>query len=105
MARFSEEARDDGVCVVRTSGDLDLAAVEEFIEVGRAVMSRCAAIELDLGDVTFIDSSGLGALVRLRKEAEAGNVPMHLTRVSESTSRLLELTGLTGVFDISASQS
>ena len=105
MARFSEDDRGDGLCVVRTAGELDIAAAEEFIEVVRASLSRCTTVELDLGDVTFIDSSGLGALVRLRKEADAKNVSLHLTEVSEATDRLLRLTGLIDVFDIHTSQS
>ena len=104
MAQFSEDARDDGVCVVRTAGDLDLAAAEDFIEVVRASLGRCTTVELDLGDVTFIDSSGLGALVRLRKEAEAGGASLRLTKVSAATDRLLRLTGLVDSFDIHISQ-
>ena len=100
MARFSEDVDDDGRCVVRTSGDLDLAAVEEFIEVVRVSLGRCPAVELDLGEVTFIDSSGLGALVRLRKEAEAMGSSFSLREVSEATDRLLQLTGLGEYFDV-----
>ena len=99
MARFSEDVDDDGRCVVRTSGDLDLAAVEEFIEVVRVSLGRCAAVELDLGEVTFIDSSGLGALVRLRKEAEAMGSSFYLREVSAATDRLLQLTGLGEYFE------
>jgi anti-anti-sigma factor len=105
MARFSEEARDDGRCVVRTAGELDIAAAEEFIEVVRASLGRCTIVELDLGDITFIDSSGLAALVRLRKEAGANDVSLRLTKVSPATDRLLRLTGLVDVFDISTSQA
>ncbi len=103
MAQFSEEVRN-GTCVVRIAGDLDLAAVEDFVEVGQVSLSRCQEVELDLGGVTFIDSSGLGALVRLHKASEEQGTPLHLANVTEATERLLELTGLTGVFDIRASQ-
>ena len=104
MARFSEDVRDDGLCVVRTAGDLDIAAAEEFVDVVRASLGRCSEVEIDLAEVTFIDSSGLGALVRLRKEAEAKNASLHLINVSAATDRLLQLTGLTEFFDIRTSQ-
>ena len=104
MARFSEDVHADGRCVVRTAGDLDLAAVEEFTKVVRASLDRCTAVELDLGEVTFIDSSGLGALVRLRKEADRKDSSLHLIEVSAATNRLLQLTGLTGHFDIRTRQ-
>ncbi len=104
MAQFSEEVRD-GVCVVRVAGDLDLAAIEDFIEVGRGSLGRGESLELDLGDVTFIDSSGLGALVRLRKEAQKQGTPMHLTNVGDATERLLQLTGLTEILDVRRNQA
>jgi anti-sigma B factor antagonist len=105
MAHFSGETRDDGVCVVQAAGDIDIAAAEEFFEVVREVLSRCTAVEVDLSDVTFIDSSGLGALVRMRKEADAKQVSLCLTNVSAATDRLLRLTGLIDFFDIRTSQT
>jgi anti-anti-sigma factor len=105
VAQFSEDSRGDGVSVVRTAGDLDLAAADDFIEVVRASLGRCTTVALDLGDVTFIDSSGLGALVRLRKEAEKQGASLRLTEVSAATDRLLRLTGLVDSFDIRASRA
>jgi len=105
MAQFSGETRDDGLCVVRAAGDIDLAAAEDFLEVVRDVLHRCTAVEIDLGDVTFIDSSGLGALVRMRKEADDKQVSLCLTNVSAATDRLLRLTGLIRFFDIRTGQT
>jgi len=104
MAQFSEEVGGDGACVVRPAGELDLAAVEEFIDVVRGSLSRCSAVEIDLGDITFIDSSGLGALVRLRKEAEANEASLYLTKINPATDRLLRITGLIDFFDIRTGQ-
>jgi anti-anti-sigma factor len=104
MAQFSEVVRGEGQCVVQTEGELDLAAIEEFIDVVRGSLSRCTAVEIDLGNVTFIDSSGLGALVRLRKEAEAQGASLYLTRITAATERLMQLTGLVEYFDIHTSQ-
>ena len=105
MAQFSGETRGDDVCVVRAGGDIDIAAAEEFLEVVRDVLGRCTAVEIDLGDVTFIDSSGLGALVRMRKEADDKQVSLWLTNVTAATDRLLRLTGLIEFFDIRTGQT
>jgi anti-anti-sigma factor len=104
MAQFSEDVRGDGLCVVRPEGELDLAAVEEFIDIVRGSLDRCTSVEIDLGAITFIDSSGLGALVRLRKEAEAKGASLYLTKVNSATDRLLRITGLIDFFDIRTSQ-
>jgi anti-anti-sigma factor len=105
MAQFSGDDRGDGVCVVRAAGDIDIAAADEFLEVVQDVLSRCTTVEIDLGDITFIDSSGLGALVRMRKEADDKHVTLRLTNVSAATDRLLRLTGLIEFFDIRTSQT
>lgn len=104
MARFSEEVRE-GLCIVHVAGDLDLAAVEDFVQVGQVSLTRCDAVDVDLGEVSFIDSSGLGALVRLRKEADEQGTSLTLSNVSVATERLLQLTGLADVFDLPASQA
>ena len=58
------------------------------------------AIEIDLNAVSFIDSSGLGALVRVRNEAAAKGKTLSLVNPGHATLRLLELTGLQHAFDI-----
>ena len=103
MAQFSEDVRGD-VCVVQATGDIDLAAIVEFMSVVRGSLERCSRVEIDLGGVAFIDSSGLGALVRLRKESGAQGTSVHLVNVNEATERLFELTGLADVLDFRTSQ-
>ena len=103
MAEFSQKFRD-GLCVIRVAGDIDLAAIDDFVETVRRSLGRGEACEIDLGGVTFIDSSGLGTLVRLRKEADQQGTSLHLTNVTEATARLMQITGLTDVLDIRTSQ-
>jgi anti-anti-sigma factor len=104
VARFEESAGADGRCVVRAAGDIDLAVVVEFQDAVRSSLERFDAVELDLGNVTFIDSSGLGSLVLMRKEAAAMGKSLTLANLSRATSRLLEVTGLSGAFAITDPQ-
>jgi anti-sigma B factor antagonist len=56
-----------GACVVVMTGELDLAAVpliENAIEQGVAGHGR---VVLDLGGVTFIDSTGLRSMIECRR--------------------------------------
>jgi anti-sigma B factor antagonist len=85
------------------SGEIDLATVNDLQVAGdRAVQALPAGIrlEVDLSGVTFIDSSGLGALVALRHAAEAAGHPIALVITSPSVLRLFELTGLHDSFTI-----
>jgi anti-anti-sigma factor len=53
--------------VVRPSGELDCATRPEFeVRVDEAVEAGVAHVVLDLRRVTFVDSSGLRAIPRMR---------------------------------------
>jgi anti-anti-sigma factor len=105
VSQFFEEGRDDGVRVVSVTGELDLLVADELVTVVRAAFSHQSGVELDLGELSFVDSSGLGALVRIRKEAEGHGIPLALTNVPPSTKRLLEVTGLAGTFDLAPARN
>ena len=101
MARFAQELQGNGTTVLSVSGVIDLAVAEEFIGVARACLEQTSGIGLDLGEVTFIDSSGLGVLVRMRKEADQQSKSFTLVNLSPAVERLLEVTGLDNVFSSS----
>jgi anti-sigma B factor antagonist len=99
MAQFVTGTGADAAPVLAVSGDLDISGVEEFLEhADRLLDAGSAAIEVDLAGVTFIDSSGLGALVRLQRTATAAGRQLRLVNVPRPVTRILELTGLTELF-------
>lgn len=65
-ARLAITTTPDGALCVRLGGELDLAGVSELGRQLDDLLSRSPqAIELDLGELTFLDSSGVAVLVRL----------------------------------------
>ncbi len=51
-------------CTLAVAGELDLATAPQFrTEVSALLGTGCRAIVVDLSETTFLDSSGLGALV------------------------------------------
>lgn len=62
-------------------------------------------LEIDLSTVTFIDSTGLGALIHLRNLANEHRGTLLLVEPSAPVLRLLALTRLDEVFTISAKSS
>jgi anti-sigma B factor antagonist len=85
---------------VRVSGELDLATAPALREHLANALSRCgAALVVDLTDVTFCDSSGLGALVATHRRAQLLDRGLAL-RVREAgrVDRLLDLSALTDHF-------
>jgi anti-anti-sigma factor len=100
VAQFLRDTGADGSTVVRAVGEVDLSATEDLAAAVRPCLAHGESVELDLAGVEFIDSSGLGTLVQLLKEAARNGASLTLTGVSTSTYRLLEVTGLAPVFDV-----
>ena len=92
----------DGVTVLRLEGELDLAAAPQLrAELDKVTDdSDTSSLTLDLAGVSFIDSTGLQELlVALRRLRDRGGT-LVLTNPRPIAIRLLEITGLVGVFDI-----
>ncbi len=89
------------------SGELDLATAPTLVDLGLEALARpgTSVLAIDVGEVTFIDSTALGALVRLRNAALAGAKRVELVTVPDRVQRLLELTGLSDVFAAEADES
>src|SRR5258705_10972300 len=62
------QARIDGGVGITVRGELDYMAVERFVAcVEESLLPLPAVLHIDLHLTTFVDSGGLGALVRVRK--------------------------------------
>ncbi len=72
---------------------LDAAAALEFREKVGAYMEGRQLVIMALGNVDFVDSSGLGSLISLFKRLPPGGA-MRLAEASPSVEKLLKLTRL-----------
>ncbi len=55
---------------------------------------------VDLGGLTFIDSTGLSLLLGVNERARAAGATLTLLRPQEHVGRVLEATGLDGVLPL-----
>ena len=93
--------RADGVAVVDVDGDLDMAAVDDVDAALQEALSAGEPVVVDLADVTFIDSTGMRAMIDARRRSKEIDVPMVLVCPDNAAVwRLLELTGTRGFFDV-----
>jgi anti-sigma B factor antagonist len=82
---------------------LDASNSAVFKEIVRARLSANAAILLNLENVNFMDSSGLGALVWLLREVETQHGQVKLCSVNKPVQLLLEMVRMHRVFEIEPS--
>jgi anti-sigma B factor antagonist len=86
---------DTGRAVLRVSGAIDVQSREVLIAAGRVALEGDApGLVLDLAKVTFMDSTGIGALVELGHDAEDADVGFLLWHPSARVVRILDMTGL-----------
>jgi len=88
-------------------GELDMAATDELLRTATAALAdnACDDLVLDLSEVSFIDSTGLGTLVAIRNATRDRAVTLHLRETTPPVRRLMKITNLDSVFNISDSQS
>jgi anti-sigma B factor antagonist len=93
-------ADDGGPVVVALAGDFDMSGVEEFHSCIDELIDTSNGAELivDLTDVTFIDSSGIAAMLEARRLVTREHRQLRFENLTAPASRLIELTGLTDVF-------
>jgi anti-sigma B factor antagonist len=89
-------SQDDGVVVLWADGELDLRnrdlvlnSVLERLDAGHAVI-------LDLSRLTFVDSTGLSAMIRCRKAAQRAGLRFAVRGAQGQVAHVLEMTGLGG---------
>jgi anti-anti-sigma factor len=79
--------------VVTVSGELDVAS-SQTLEQELSKLQGTATVVVDLRGLTFIDSTGLGVLVRAHQLAKEQNRRFGLVRGNGQVDQLLNLTGL-----------
>lgn len=93
--------RDDRrVTYLSVLGDLDVLDAVELRDAGLSALTpECATLRIDLSGVTFVDSSGLAALIDIRNDALVAH-ELVLQDVSPRVRQVLTLSGLDSVFAI-----
>ena len=96
----------DGILIVDCSGRIVYGEEASLLRsTVKNVLSKNNRIVLNLGDVNYIDSGGLGILVELRTSAQNAGGAIKLTRVTKHVSDLLQITKLLTVFDVYNSEA
>lgn len=69
-------------------------------QITGTLMPGHQSLEVDLSETTFVDSSGLGALISLHKTLRARGGQLRLINPSSTCQQLLELTRLHRIIEI-----
>src|SRR5271154_6292599 len=94
--------QQDGVPVVMAAGEFDASTAPELRSALDAISDSSKKVIVDLSNVTFLDSTALGALVYTAKRLSAKHPNAHLVLVvtHPHIMKVFEVTGLDHVFAI-----
>jgi anti-sigma B factor antagonist len=96
----------DGILVIVASGRIVFGDESSLLreEVKKAIQDGAKRIVLNLGDVNYIDSGGLGTLVALHTTAHNAGSTIKLANLTKRVGDLLQVTKLLTVFDVRNSE-
>lgn len=83
--------------VITVAGDVDMRTAPRLrtvVEEAVTLDAGATRVIVDLGDVPFIDSSGMGALLAAKRIAESSDAALFLRRPSDRLRSLLRVTAL-----------
>jgi anti-sigma B factor antagonist len=85
---------------IEVSGEIDIFNSGEFKEaVGALIKEKPGDVSIDCGNLKYIDSTGLGAMVALLKAVREYGGRMTLRNVGSNMQRLLQITSLDKSFN------
>lgn len=88
----------EGATILTVDGELDMATADRLVGAVAELPAAHEPLVLDLSGVSFLDSSGMRALLEVSDRATADGRPMALLHPSLAVTRLLDLVDLRSRF-------
>ena len=89
-------AGTDGSTLVVLKGELDCAYEAAVTRLLTGVVDQGAPVTVDLGQLTFLDSSGLRCFLHAAQEASARGSRLVVTNATGMVRRVIEIAGIEG---------
>ena len=96
----------DGILVIACSGRIVFGEESSLLrDTVKKALQESKRIVLNLGEVNYIDSGGLGTLVSLHTTAHNAGATIKLANLTKRVGDLLQVTKLLTVFDVHNSEA
>ena len=91
----------EGVAAAAVRGELDLSTAAEMRDQLYGLLARGGTqLTLDVTELTFIDSTGLGVIVAVLKRSREAGGNLVLKGPSRSARKVLDISGLARIIDV-----
>jgi anti-anti-sigma factor len=99
VEKSEDDQHGNKVTTIKCHGRLVSESAGEIKELVRPLLPLGGRIVIDLSDLNYLDSTGLGALVGLKASAiKQGICILELVNMTPRVLELLRITGLTKLF-------
>ncbi|EGQ25089.1 anti-anti-sigma factor (RsbW antagonist) [Sporosarcina newyorkensis 2681] len=96
-----EQVDKDLVHKFKIIGEIDIYTAPKLKEhLAKLEQAEGMEVELDLSEVNYMDSTGLGVFVGFYKEIKAHNAKLVIKGLNQRLYRLFEITGLNEIMEI-----
>jgi anti-sigma B factor antagonist len=96
--------QQSGSTIVDVSGDIDMGTSPGLRKLLLDSLSKTARLVVNMGEVRYIDSSGIASLVEVLMKARNSQKQLVLFGLNKTVQEVLQLTRLTTVFEIRATE-
>lgn len=92
----SENGARHGRRILRLTGRVSIETVPEFLQALRA--EKSTVVILDCGELSYIDSAGVGALIQMHVAFQKSGQLLALAAVGPRVGAVLEVARVKGIF-------
>jgi anti-anti-sigma factor len=96
---------EGAVAVVRCSGKLVAGSTESLQTEVRSLLPGAKRIVLDLTDLGYMDSSGLGSIIGLYVSAKTAGSRLEVINLSARVRQLFSITNVLSLFEVCGEQN
>ncbi len=96
------QSMEGGVLTLKLQGRFDFKARRIFRDNYETTLNEAGvrALDIDLGEVDYMDSSALGMLLLVKERATAIDIPLRLTQCVNSVRQILDIANFGKIFTI-----
>ena len=97
--------RDRDVATVKCHGKLVMGVCDVLAIEVRALIPKAKCIVLDLTDLSYMDSSGLGSVIGLYASAKMAGTRLEMINLSKRVRELFSITNVLSLFEVGGEQN
>ncbi len=101
----SEVVRNGEAIIIRVAGEMNINSAPNF---HTRVLEECADapkhVVIDLGGLTFMDSTGIGTLLEIMRRLTRAGGKLSLVKLTDFITNIFDVTKMNQVFSIYATE-